>query len=356
MSESLKKVINVYGYEIGYQKYIIDHPSSAKRIKDKIEKYGIKDGIDLIIEENAKKYSNTKERFIKLYGEEEGILRWEKFKGPRINKKEKSKPSVPTLEKYIEKYGEETGSVLWNAYKESIKFTKEICIKKYGKSVGEKKWNDYITKMSESCKKSATPSRMKYINSIEYYIDKYGKEEGEKKYLAWKKTQDHSSKEFMIKKYGIENGLKKYKEVGRKRAFHSDAYHSKISQELFETIKKVMNNANTEDFKYANNGGELRLYDKTENKPYYYDFAYKNKIIEYNGDFWHANQEMYSSDDSFKNGILASEIWEKDTKKTTFAKMAGYDILVIWHSEYKKDKVGILEKCLKFLTNDIVIK
>lgn len=310
MSESLKKVISTHGYEIGYQKYIIDHPSSAERIKDKIEKYGLKDGIDLIIEENTKRCSNTKDKFIKLYGEEDGILRWEKFKKPRISKKRKSKPSLPTLEKYIEKYGEETGIVLWNKYKDSLSFTKENC------------------------------------------IEKYGKEEGGKKYSAWKKSQDHSSKEFMIKKYGIENGLKKYKEVGCKRAFHSDAYHSKISQELFETIKNVVNNSNTEEFKYASNGGELRLYDKIENKAYYYDFAYKNKIIEYNGDFWHANPEMYSQDDSFKNGLLASEIWEKDAKKTTFAKMAGYDILVIWHSEYKKDKVNTLEKCLNFLTNN----
>lgn len=352
MSKSLKKIIEEYGYENGYKKYIIDHPSSAKRIKIKIEEYGLKEGIDTIIRENTKRYSNTKEKFIKLYGEKEGILKWEKFKSPRVSKKERSKRSIVTLEKYVEKYGKEDGTILWNKYKDSLKYTKEKCIEKHGKEEGTKKWNDYIKKMSESCKKSTTSSKMKYINSIDYYINKYGKEEGEKKYFIWKKSQDHSSKKFLIEKYGIENGLKKYKEIGFKRAFHSDSYHSKISQELFETIKNVMNETDKTEFKYSNNGGELRLYDKNESKPYYYDFSYKNKIIEYNGDFWHANPEIYSSDYCYKNGIYASDIWEKDFKKTSFAKTIGYDVLIIWHSEYKKDKIGTLEKCLKFLTNN----
>lgn len=349
MSESLKKVIEKNGYENGYKKYIVDRPASAKRIEDSIKKYGLKEGIDKIIEENSQKYSNTKERFINLYGEEEGILKWENFIKPRVKKHFKT--NKPTLEKYIEKYGEENGKFLWDNYKNSLRYTKDKCIEKYGKEEGEKKWNEYIKKISESCKKSTSSDQMKYINSVEYYVDKYGREEGEKKYSLWKKSQDHSSKEFMVKKYGIENGLKKYKEIGFKRAFHSDAYHSRISQILFEDIKKIIND-NDSEFKFSTNGGELRLYDKNENKPYYYDFSYKNKIIEYNGDYWHANPKIYNGDYAFKNGVCATDIWDRDKKKVEFAKQLGYEVFVVWDNDYKKDKIDILKKCINFLNSD----
>lgn len=347
MSQSLKKTIQKYGYEYGYEKYKIDHPKSIKRIENNIEKYGFEKGIDKTIEENTAKYSNTKERFIKLYGEREGIIKWENF----INSKKTNnnrKYSKPTIEKYIKKYGEENGKILWNKYKKSLSFTKKYCIEKYGKEEGEKKWNEYVDKMSKSCKESTSSEQMSYINSIHFYIEKYGKEEGEKKYEEWKKSQDHSSISFMVKKYGIDEGLKKYKEVSFKRSFHSDSYHSKISQSLFENIKNIIND---DTCKYSTNGGELRLYDEKENKPYYYDFSYKNKIIEYNGDFWHANPNFYESDYIFKNGIYASDIWEKDKKKQLLAKEKGYEILTIWDSEYKKDSTNVLKKCLSFLIN-----
>ena len=346
MSMSLKNVIRKYGYDDGYKKYIIDHPSSVNRIQKSIEKYGFKNGIDKIIEENTQKYSNTKERFIKLYGEEEGSLRWEKFIKPR-EKTNIVKRAKPTIENFIEKYGKEGGKKLWDKYKKSLGYTKKKCIEKYGKEEGEKKWNEYIDKMSKSCKKSTSSEIMKYINSKEFYVEKYGKEEGEKKYFLWKKSQDHSSKEFMIKKYGIKDGLKKYKEIGLKKAVRYSAYHSKISQTLFEEIRKIIKD--DLNIRYSNNGGELMLYNENEKKPYYYDFSYKKKIIEYNGDFWHANPKIYESNYNFNNEICASDVWERDKKKIDFAKKLGYDVFIVWDNEYKKDKIGILEKCLNFL-------
>ena len=348
MSTSLKSIIKKYGYDDGYKKYIIDHPSSARRIQESIEKYGIKAGVDKIIEQNTQKYSNTKEKFIKLYGEEEGSLKWENFIKPKTKIKTVNRSKL-TIEKFIEKYGEEEGKKLWVKYKESFRHTKEKCIEKYGKEEGKKKWNEYISKMSKSCKKSTSSEMMKYINSKEFYIEKYGKEEGEKKYFLWKKSQDHSSKEFMIRKYGVKEGLKKYKEIGLKKVIRYDAYHSKISQTLFEDIRKIIKDDS--NIKFSNNGGELRLYNKNENKPYYYDFSYKNKIIEYNGDFWHANPRIYKGDYCFKNGIYASDVWERDNKKINFAKELGYDVFIVWDNDYKKDKIGILEKCLDFLMN-----
>jgi very-short-patch-repair endonuclease len=62
------------------------------------------------------------------------------------------------------------------------------------------------------------------------------------------------------------------------------------------------------------------------------DFKYKNKIIEYNGNYWHN-----ASKDNIRYSIL---------------KKMGYDMLIITSDEYNRNKKPkeIIDKCLKFLT------
>ena len=72
-----------------------------------------------------------------------------------------------------------------------------------------------------------------------------------------------------------------------------------------------------------------------------------NLIIEYNGDRWHYNKNIYPPDffDKVKNQY-AWEKWEKDEKKIQLAKENGYDIEIIWESDWKKlsDKTRFLQK------------
>ena len=87
---------------------------------------------------------------------------------------------------------------------------------------------------------------------------------------------------------------------------------------------------------------------------YSYDIFYKNKIIEFNGDYWHANPELYLFEDYVGNIIdnkptYAYEIWAKDAKKLSFAKDNGYEVLVIWEAEFRELPKSTVEKCLKFL-------
>lgn len=108
-----------------------------------------------------------------------------------------------------------------------------------------------------------------------------------------------------------------------------------------------------------------KLYFATKNQEYYickgkgefyqYDFVdLKNKkIIEYNGDQYHANPKMYEVNDyphPFRKTITAKEIWGKDENKRKVAEEEGFKVLVIWDSEYKKHKDDTLNKCLEFLS------
>lgn len=116
---------------------------------------------------------------------------------------------------------------------------------------------------------------------------------------------------------------------------------SKIEQKLYDELKLY----------YPELKQQLCL--SSDSHRYYYDISMRNKIIEFNGDLWHANPNIYEFDDYIRtvNGVPTSayEIWAYDSKKMQLAKDMGYKIFIVWESEYKKFPKGTLRKCLEFL-------
>lgn len=99
-------------------------------------------------------------------------------------------------------------------------------------------------------------------------------------------------------------------------------------------------------------GCEQQLTVNIKNTPqhFVYDLYKGNKIIEYNGDYWHCNPIKYNKDYFNEQvGMPAEWIWEKDKFKIDYAKEVGYDILVIWEYDYKNNKEETIKKCLDFL-------
>jgi G:T-mismatch repair DNA endonuclease (very short patch repair protein) len=69
-----------------------------------------------------------------------------------------------------------------------------------------------------------------------------------------------------------------------------------------------------------------------------------NLLIEYNGDYWHCNPKKYEADYyNKKKNKTAKEIWEYDKNKLYLAKKYGYNCIVIWETDYKKNKNIIKE-------------
>lgn len=64
-----------------------------------------------------------------------------------------------------------------------------------------------------------------------------------------------------------------------------------------------------------------------------------NLIFEYHGDYWHCNPKKYTEDYyNVKKRKTAKELWEYDQLKLELAKNLGYNLEVIWESDYKKNK------------------
>lgn len=310
-------------------------------------------------------------------------------------------PGTYEYYRFFKNFDEDTANRLYNEWKENKKVTLENMIRRYGEVEGQSRWDSYR-------------SRQAYTNSFEYknkeygwtkddfenynnslaitlpnMIKKYGELDGTSKYQAYCERQSFAGckLEYFVEKYGIEEGTKKYKEIGFlkgntfaafllrsngdeidaiknyelycKKLSESDTiFSSIIANELFDELYSLLIKLGYNEIYYTNNIGEWCLYDMVSKKVYFYDFFVKEtgKLIEFNGDYWHANPNKYLADQIIKypNNVqkTACEVWEQD--KLKIQTLTRYPIikdhLIIWESDYKENKSEIIQKCINFLT------
>lgn len=203
----------------------------------------------------------------------------------------------------------------------------------------------------------------KLNTKLEYWLKiTNGDEELAKELLS--ERQSTFSKEKCIEKYGEELGIAKWKERQEK---WQNSLDSKSDEEKAEINRKkiykngIASKGELDLFKELHNifpELESQKYFKYDTTHYYfYDICLGNKIIEYNGDYWHANPSIYNADSVIKypnKSVLAKDVWNGNEVKLQFIKNLGYDVLVIWESEYKHNKIETINKCKLFLSEAII--
>ena len=88
----------------------------------------------------------------------------------------------------------------------------------------------------------------------------------------------------------------------------------------------------------------------------FYDLT-RNKIIEFNGNYWHANPLLFESDSiiNFPNKTYqkACDIWKSDQVRLNAIKEEmNCEILVIWESDFNKNKEKSINDCISFLLKE----
>jgi hypothetical protein len=191
------------------------------------------------------------------------------------------------------------------------------------------------------------------ILTIEYWMTRHGycEDDAIKKISELQSSRSSRSKKFKGKSHSIDSKYRMsvtmkshIKRVGKElwiKHFGTFSGRSNIEIECYNEIKNLICNdllANV----YING--------------YVVDMLYNTKVIEFNGDYWHANPKIYSSNDlvSYPKGIiLVDEIWKKDNAKISNLEQLGYSIYTIWESEWKQDKNAVLSNIKKFLNDSI---
>lgn len=257
---------------------------------------------------------------------------------------------------YIEKYGEKEGTLKWNEYLEKWKtgieqrkktgvwkngLSLEEFQERYGQEDGYSRWKSRIEKR-------------KYSLSLQGYIDKLGEEIGKERWNKYCRDQERTSLSSFISRYGEIIGKEKYNQMREKicKYINNSPFHSRISQELFSMVAE--NLKNKDEIRYATYNGEQYFFVGEDfcQGGMCVDFKYGNCIIEFYGDFWHANPLLYESSSILRhpmNHRRAEEIWEHDELRTNWLRDKGYFVLTIWESDFIVDKIKTAELCIAFI-------
>jgi len=178
--------------------------------------------------------------------------------------------------------------------------------------------------------------------SLKKCIERYGEEQGK---IIWQARQDK-----WLNTMNSKSDEEKA-EILKKKIFSDDNY-SKVSQKLFweiyDNIQTIIQTEKDLYFKELNNEYFLNF----KNKDFFLaDFKFKNKIIEFNGDYWHANPSLYDSEwVNCVRKMTAKQIWEKDQYK--YDKInEKYELLVIWEKDFDENPEEVVKKCLEFLND-----
>lgn len=215
-------------------------------------------------------------------------------------------------------------------YKLFKEFNIEVSIKKSSNSIEVKRRREESSIKNTGVKHNFCrnhPSRVKWQNRLL-------EEEGITTVFQRESVKEKIVETF-IEKYGSLAKGKVCKE------YHKGSPISKIHKKVLLFLEEVNISYNIEYIIKSDN--ELRSY-------YKYDILLdNNKIIEINGDKWHANPLFYKQNDIldfFGNENIANNIWEKDRLKIQCAINNNYKVLVLWENEinnkFEKIKKDIL--------------
>lgn len=235
--------------------------------------------------------------------------------------------------------------------------TKDYWIDRLGKNAGAEKYDELVDRQRYTAsskylidekglsKDEALAFHKNRASTRENFIKRYGEEDGQKYWDEYCMYESYAgcALDYFIDKFGVAEGTKKYKEINKlKYKAVIKSTYSRISQELFDKILENINDSN--NVYYATHNNEVLV--ETESNIYFLDFVYKNKVIEFYGDYWHRNPIIYKEDDEdVKN------IHESDNLRIAQLKEIGYNILIVWEHDYNHNPDLVLKKCLEFLND-----
>ena len=126
--------------------------------------------------------------------------------------------------------------------------------------------------------------------------------------------------------------------------------HSKIGDEFCKELAKCFPGHKC----YC---GKKETFLRDGARIFFFDFEVRDLkvFVEFNGDYFHANPEMYQPNDilKFYGGKIfqAFELWEKDKVKKDVALEKGYHLITVWEKDYRSNKEKIIEMCVEEINN-----
>ena len=131
------------------------------------------------------------------------------------------------------------------------------------------------------------------------------------------------------------NKMKESWQLGKIVVKNSKYNESKLEKMLFNDVKQICSDTVIKKMIYINNKQIIPDILIPELKI----------IIEFFGDYWHANPLYYDKDTTFKRGkkiINVQQIWDRDKKRQQLLEYEGFSVIIVWQFDYINFKNEIL--------------
>lgn len=171
---------------------------------------------------------------------------------------------------------------------------------------------------------------------IERMISKYGKKSvpninGNANSWGWKGISTEKKAERILKR--VKGSARWWESL-------SDDEKNIITQKKCSHMKKTFASKLEERFQrvLSNMGVGFSRQKWIKNRSFDFHITGTRILIEINGDYWHANPEIYTDDMFIMKycGKTAKEVRKKDYDKTILAEKYGYKVIVLWEIEMSK--------------------
>lgn len=236
-----------------------------------------------------------------------------------------------SLNSFIKRYGDEIGTQKYENFVAIQRSLSKRCVD-YWLKLGYSE-TDAIQKVSEHQSQIAKQGP----THIDFWLSRgYTAEDAETERILYIKTKFANCIEYwMDKGYSYDDAIQNVKVVQSNRGIRSILKQIKKSSSNLEVI---FNDLVTHDKIWSSP-------IKRENGRYYFaDFEFKNCYVEIYGDYWHANPNRYGPEFEIRTGLIARDIWEKDSNRLKEIKqITNKKVIVIWESEFKNLKEKINE-------------
>jgi len=273
----------------------------------------------LVSDELAKETAVTLANFIKKYGEIEGNDRWGKYRGKQAysNSYEYKKEKLGwTKEQY-------------DSYNQSRSQTLEKMVKRHGEEEGVRRWQVYC-------------NRQAFTNTKAYFINKYGIEKGTAKYLDVNKRKAVGNPVYLAEKLSIT--VDQATDIILSR--YKNRYTSNLEKEFVSLLEEQIGTLD-----HTSNRNPFGKWSHYLNTYVVYDIKHNDFIIEFNGDYWHANPKIYK-DDTYIRGTMAIDIQQRDMLKLKTVKDLGFRVLTVWESDFKSNKIGTIKDVIQWIQSE----
>lgn len=274
------------------------------------------------------------------------------YPGAKTVDEELAKRTAVTLDTMINKYGEQEGQQRWEQYKQKQAHSNSLEYKQDKHGWTQAEYREY------NLSRSITPKTM---------VNKYGLEEGLKRYEKYcEKQRITKSKDYVVAKYGearweqinaqkaaphspvliaAQENISIDEAVAKIAARHKAIYVSQLELEFVAALEQIMG-----PLAHTNNHAPYGKWDHAHDRYVVYDIKHGNCVVEFNGDYWHANPLIYHADDVIR-GKRAQDIWQKDQIKLDIARNAGLNVMVVWEHDYLANKEQVVKEVAVWIQN-----